>query len=992
VGGAGFNAGNLGLGQFVQSDATTLNLTLGSSATLTTQLSTWLGVINWTAGGINTQTSTYSSTATFTKTGSFDNYAGSGNTFNAVTTINMQSPNNWFWNYYNNGGSVFNQNLVVTNTSTGGIYFGWGQTCTTTLAPGKIISVGGAGFNAGNLGLGQFVQSDATTLNLTLGSSATLTTQLSTWLGVINWTAGGINTQTSTYSSTATFTKTGSFDNYAGSGNTFNAVTNINMQSPNNWFWNYYNNGNTVFNQNLVVSNTSTGGIYFGWGQTCTTTLAAGKIISVGGAGFNAGNLGLGQFAQSDATTLNLTLGSSATLTSQLSTWIGVINWTAGGINTQTSTYNSAATFTKTGAFDNYAGSGNTFNAVATINTQSPNNWFWNYYNNGSSTFNQNIVISSTSTGGIYFGWGQTCTTTLVSGKTITIGGAGFNSGTLALGQFIQSGTTGFTLNLGSSAFLLLYNSTFNANITFGSGQGIDFNSSTFNGNMIFNKTGAGDVYSHSENTFNGTVTYNHSGSNNWILNYYGVSDTYNDNTIFVQTGSGTIYPAYNQTNHFKKDLSTAGSTSSVQFSYNGTVYMDGTVAENINGSSTYQPVFGKLIMDNTAGFTMNTAITVNNTLSLNNGALALNANTLTINNGATAAIAVTSGYIISENTSNLGKIQWNMGSTTGSHIFPFGTSGGLYIPMTFNLAAGTIGNVTISTYPTNAANLPLPSTPDVVTQIGNFQNNSANTVDRFWQIDKTGASGTATLTFTATPAEVGSITGLIAEHWNKVTGKWDLPSSGQTNTAYSATIPGVTNFSPWTMSGNGHPLPIQLLNFDAVLNTDKKVDLNWNTATETNNDYFTIERSGDGNNFQELEIIKGAGNSSKTLHYATVDPKPLKGLSYYRLKQTDFDGNFTYSNIDPINNMDNNSIVIFPNPVIASGNVTMRINTTEAKSVMITITDELGRLMNSKIVSIGSGDTDITIVDQSVSLTGGIYFVTCRDNQNIFTQKLIVQ
>src|SRR5205085_4478887 len=100
----------------------------------------------------------------------------------------------------------------------------------------------------------------------------------------------------------------------------------------------------------------------------------------------------------------------------------------------------------------------------------------------------------------------------------------------------------------------------------------------------------------------------------------------------------------------------------------------------------------------------------------------------------------------------------WNMASTTGAHVFPFGTAGGSYIPYTLNLTAGTIGNVTVSTYPTAVNNTPYPTTPTNVTHVRNSSgvDNSLNTVDRFWEVNRTGASGTVTMTFVATAAEVG--------------------------------------------------------------------------------------------------------------------------------------------------------------------------------------------------------------------------------------------
>jgi len=93
-----------------------------------------------------------------------------------------------------------------------------------------------------------------------------------------------------------------------------------------------------------------------------------------------------------------------------------------------------------------------------------------------------------------------------------------------------------------------------------------------------------------------------------------------------------------------------------------------------------------------------------------------------------------------------------------------------------------------------------------------------------------------------------------------------------------------------------GCVLPIKLGYFDATFNTTTKtVDLNWLTETEINNEFFTIEKSKDGVTFEVVGTLKGAGNSNEARSYSTKDFYPFYGTSYYRLKQTDFDGQFEY-------------------------------------------------------------------------------------------------
>ncbi len=94
--------------------------------------------------------------------------------------------------------------------------------------------------------------------------------------------------------------------------------------------------------------------------------------------------------------------------------------------------------------------------------------------------------------------------------------------------------------------------------------------------------------------------------------------------------------------------------------------------------------------------------------------------------------------------------------------------------------------------------------------------------------------------------------------------------------------------------------LPVKLIAFNAVLD-NKKVNCTWETASEINNDYFTIERSSDGNHFESIGTVKGKGNSSTNTRYSFTDNNPFDGISYYRLKQTDFDNAYTYSAIQRV-------------------------------------------------------------------------------------------
>ncbi len=112
--------------------------------------------------------------------------------------------------------------------------------------------------------------------------------------------------------------------------------------------------------------------------------------------------------------------------------------------------------------------------------------------------------------------------------------------------------------------------------------------------------------------------------------------------------------------------------------------------------------------------------------------------------------------------------------------------------------------------------------------------------------------------------------------------------------------------------------LPIELLSFKANLQEDKYVKIHWTTASETNNDFFSIERSKNGIDFETIGIINGQGNSNNIVDYVFTDENPYQDVSYYRLKQTDFDGQWSHSPVETIKNTafnHNVTINIYPNP-----------------------------------------------------------------------------
>ncbi len=303
---------------------------------------------------------------------------------------------------------------------------------------------------------------------------------------------------------------------------------------------------------------------------------------------------------------------------------------------------------------------------------------------------------------------------------------------------------------------------------------------------------------------------------------------------------------------------------------------------------------------------------TVIDNLFLTDGVLDLNGHTLTITNSLAEAIVRTNGYVLSENTSFNSKLAWAIGTTNEQHIFPFGSISGIYIPLVFSLNSGDAGVVSVATYGTGFDNLPLPPGVTDLYDIGGNEN-GANAVDRFFLIDLAGESEpNVDVTFTATPGEIGIIETLTAQRWGD---NWEFPLPDQIEGTNSVTVSGISQFSPWVITGNNTPLPVELISFTVSQISDLAV-LKWVTASESNNDYFEIQKSMNGKDFSVLGNVEGSGNSSKRIDYTFTDKNLNSGLNYYRLKQVDYDGTTTLSNVILLNAVVNSEgFKIYPNP-----------------------------------------------------------------------------
>ena len=169
-------------------------------------------------------------------------------------------------------------------------------------------------------------------------------------------------------------------------------------------------------------------------------------------------------------------------------------------------------------------------------------------------------------------------------------------------------------------------------------------------------------------------------------------------------------------------------------------------------------------------------------------------------------------------------------------------------------------------------------------------------------------------------------------------------------------------------------PMPIELLYFTATRETNR-ILLEWETGSETNNDFFTVERTNDGKTYKEILRRPGIGNSSISLYYREYDENPHYGESYYRLKQTDYDGRFTYSSpVYVYAAMEGKYLSVYPNPVL-NNTVEVAISSDNPGTSDVFIYDQKGTLVHKQKLNVLRGLNQYTISIES-DLPRGIYYM----------------
>ncbi len=214
------------------------------------------------------------------------------------------------------------------------------------------------------------------------------------------------------------------------------------------------------------------------------------------------------------------------------------------------------------------------------------------------------------------------------------------------------------------------------------------------------------------------------------------------------------------------------------------------------------------------------------------------------------------------------------------------------------------------------------------------------------------------------------------------ITHNLNLSAASQLSVTATQTNTSNSTSEFWVCSA---PLPLTFISFTATSGENKEVFLHWTTTKELNTHHFIIEKSIDGKTFEALGIVYAKGDFNNLNNYQFIDEQPFTKHSYYRLKQVDFDGKYSYSTIRQIS-VDSDQFTVYPNP--SQGN--FKIQSTNPNSIhTVTMTNYLSQ----QVYQATSNSDEQGFIDiDATNLAEGIYIVTILSSNKNYSQKIIIE
>ena len=394
-----------------------------------------------------------------------------------------------------------------------------------------------------------------------------------------------------------------------------------------------------------------------------------------------------------------------------------------------------------------------------------------------------------------------------------------------------------------------------------------------------------------------------------------------------------------------------------------------------VQGSSNTS--FNKITLNKTAGDVLiGTNISVTNNLTLTSGDIDLQNSTIDLSSTGVIQSETDANRIKVGNTSaNTGTIQY---TRTVNNIVDFDPANlGVLISTDQNLGSITVvrGHQTQQGTGSYTANYSV-ARYYLIPGITEIDGADVNIEMTYWE-SELGAMHPNE----ASLVQYQSVTQASSNRWTPLTSTVNTtsnlltPGANPYSTYIYSNIATTTFLGKFTLGSTDSPLPIELLSFDAVKHDASSVFVDWQTASEIGNDYFTVQRSKNIEDWENIMIVPASANTNTLSYYNIFDYQPYLGTSYYRLKQTDFNGMYSYSDIKEVNFGETNQISIHPNPTQGI------VNITGDDIISVEILDMNGRLIKKT--------KNINIIDLSEE-ANGVYHIRLLTKQESILKKVV--
>lgn len=469
--------------------------------------------------------------------------------------------------------------------------------------------------------------------------------------------------------------------------------------------------------------------------------------------------------------------------------------------------------------------------------------------------------------------------------------------------------------------------------------------------------TGEGSIDIKGDFTFSGGSIEENSGSTNEIFlsgvgamqTYSRTGGTYVNSVHFTVTAGADVDfgtsiidgTTGNFTVEAGAKITTAnpggfGLSGTIQIAGPGSAFFSSDAEYEFQGSNTgvfattpTANTVSSLVVNSPGGLTLDMPLAVKTTCLFIAGVLnTTTTNLLTFNNDATE-VGASAGTYVNGPVSKAGDDDFT---------FPIGKSGIGYAPIGIS---GLTSNTTFLAEYFSATPVDTIDREAGITHVSAIE---------YWSLDRTsGASGAIVTLSWRGSSNVTDPSSLLLTRYDSGASQWvNHPASIDAMASTLTTNSPVTSFSFFTLGSSQprptNPLPVELLYFTAAPKQDK-VLLAWSTATESDNAYFEIEKTKNGRDFEQVLKVNGAGYSSSVLTYEAEDTRPFQGVSYYRLKQVDFNGDYSYSDLVQVALSDEAGFTwnVFPNPV-ENHMVNVTISAPGDAEVELQLVDAMGK------------------------------------------------